>query len=181
MRRSIFTAVTLAASFVAFPDQAATLIQDDDWTTLFFTEVGSPILDGLTGDSLFNFTVVGSGLLRITDVLNPGDIFQLTINGAVQAPTSTPGVGPGLITDGDLAFKSGYLSRGSYLLAAGNYTVTGTVIASPFNAGNAAIRLTTATPGAVPEPATWAMMIFGFGAVGSTMRYRRRKTTVSFA
>ncbi len=33
---------------------------------------------------------------------------------------------------------------------------------------------------AVPEPATWAMMIFGFGAVGSMLRYRRRSTTVSF-
>lgn len=36
-------------------------------------------------------------------------------------------------------------------------------------------------PGAVPEPATWAMMIGGFGAVGVAMRYRRRKVTVSFA
>ncbi len=37
------------------------------------------------------------------------------------------------------------------------------------------------TPGAVPEPATWALMIGGFGAIGGTMRYRRRKTSVSFA
>jgi hypothetical protein len=28
--------------------------------------------------------------------------------------------------------------------------------------------------GAVPEPATWAMMLFGFGAVGYSMRSRRR-------
>lgn len=33
------------------------------------------------------------------------------------------------------------------------------------------------TPGAVPEPATWAMMIMGFGLVGSAMR-RRRQTVV---
>jgi hypothetical protein len=33
---------------------------------------------------------------------------------------------------------------------------------------------------AVPEPATWAMMIAGFGAVGFAMR-RRRNVTVSFA
>lgn len=32
----------------------------------------------------------------------------------------------------------------------------------------------------VPEPATWALMIVGFGAVGSSMR-RRRSTPVSFA
>jgi len=29
--------------------------------------------------------------------------------------------------------------------------------------------------GAVPEPATWAMMIIGFGAIGGAMRFRRRK------
>jgi len=31
---------------------------------------------------------------------------------------------------------------------------------------------------AVPEPATWAMMLVGFGLVGSAMRYRRRTTVV---
>jgi hypothetical protein len=38
----------------------------------------------------------------------------------------------------------------------------------------------SAVAAAVPEPATWAMMIFGFGAVGSMMRYRRRSTIVTF-
>jgi len=30
------------------------------------------------------------------------------------------------------------------------------------------------TPGAVPEPATWAMMLLGFGGIGMTMRRRRK-------
>jgi hypothetical protein len=30
------------------------------------------------------------------------------------------------------------------------------------------------TPGAVPEPATWALMLLGFGAIGASMRGRRR-------
>jgi hypothetical protein len=34
---------------------------------------------------------------------------------------------------------------------------------------------------AVPEPATWAMMILGLGAVGCSMRARRAQTKVSFA
>lgn len=38
-----------------------------------------------------------------------------------------------------------------------------------------------ADPGAVPEPATWAMMIMGAGAIGSTMRRRKLNTRVSLA
>jgi hypothetical protein len=33
----------------------------------------------------------------------------------------------------------------------------------------------------VPEPATWAMMLVGFGMVGATARYRRRHTKLTFA
>ncbi len=36
----------------------------------------------------------------------------------------------------------------------------------------------TAVNGAVPEPATWAMMLIGFGAIGASMR-RRRKITAA--
>jgi hypothetical protein len=35
--------------------------------------------------------------------------------------------------------------------------------------------------GAVPEPATWGMMIAGFGMMGAAMRTRRRSTKVSYA
>ena len=35
------------------------------------------------------------------------------------------------------------------------------------------IRFSNGISGAVPEPATWAMMIVGFGAVGSSMRRRK--------
>ena len=34
---------------------------------------------------------------------------------------------------------------------------------------------------AVPEPATWAMMLVGVGAIGGAARYRRRKINVAFA
>jgi hypothetical protein len=35
------------------------------------------------------------------------------------------------------------------------------------------VFLTANAPGAIPEPATWAMMIIGFGAAGSVIRRRR--------
>lgn len=39
----------------------------------------------------------------------------------------------------------------------------------------------TVVGGAVPEPASWGLMILGFGVVGGAMRYRRRATRVAFA
>ncbi len=40
---------------------------------------------------------------------------------------------------------------------------------------------TTFGPGRVPEPATWALMILGFGGVAGAMRRRRATPSVAFA
>ena len=44
------------------------------------------------------------------------------------------------------------------------------------NVGPVADNLNLSSTGAVPEPATWAMMIIGFGAAGSMIRRRRALT-----
>ena len=54
----------------------------------------------------------------------------------------------------------------------------------PLISGTGTISLPAVTPppvSAVPEPATWAMMIVGFGMVGGAARYRRHKTTTTYA
>lgn len=38
---------------------------------------------------------------------------------------------------------------------------------------NVVLQLSARQPGGVPEPATWAMMVVGFGAVGSALRRRK--------
>jgi hypothetical protein len=60
----------------------------------------------------------------------------------------------------------------------GGKTVTSVVFAS---AQNSFEFDNIATISAVPEPATWAMMIMGFGLAGSAVRSSRRKTAAAFA
>jgi hypothetical protein len=50
-----------------------------------------------------------------------------------------------------------------------------------FSAGNSIQLSLQSAAGAVPEPATWAMMIVGIGAVGGSMRSARRKKTLALA
>ncbi len=49
-----------------------------------------------------------------------------------------------------------------------------------FDVGIDKVSLESVTPGGVPEPATWAMMLVGFGLIGAAMR-RRQKVAVRYA
>lgn len=49
----------------------------------------------------------------------------------------------------------------------------GEIVSIPQN-GVRSIASVPGTNGAVPEPGTWAMMLLGFGAIGYSMRRRRR-------
>jgi hypothetical protein len=76
------------------------------------------------------------------------------------------------------------LAPGEYIFGCGNACGT-TQQWSSLNGSGDTIRLTLTGSdiggGAVPEPATWAMMLIGFGFVGGAMRRRRQQPKVSFA
>ena len=94
--------------------------------------------------------------------------------------------GPNCAGGGSSGPDLGETSGGQFILAfmggdPGTVTLTNATVryqsTGPTGSGSAIGRPTTPPP-VVPEPATWAMMLFGFGAVGYTLR-RRRRTNIS--
>lgn len=89
--------------------------------------------------------------------------FRLTITQSpvkqLQLAFTTP------LTTAGAAF-GGNSFEAQQIIGAGNRLLTGT-----------AARAVAA----VPEPATWAMMMVGFGMVGAASRYRRRGARVTYA
>ncbi len=67
------------------------------------------------------------------------------------------------------------------VVAGAGETLTSVSITTPTTAGFGALtQLRVRGPvGAVPEPATWAMMLLGFGGIGYSMRRRRKSTMIA--
>ena len=94
---------------------------------------------------------------------NPNQHFEVNFNGSQ--------VYYGILTSGWLNYT---FDVGSLIVNGAN-TVSFTEVdnQSFFNVGLDNISLDSPT-GSVPEPSTWAMMLLGFGAIGVSMRRRRR-------
>ncbi len=98
----------------------------------------------------------------------PGNFLDITFSGVhTLASLTIYGEGPGGCCSGRDIFNIDIRN------AAGKSLYFGTLDAS--NASHSAsVSFARPTGGAVPEPASWAMMILGFGLAGSTIRSRRR-------
>ncbi|MBB5686021.1 PEPxxWA-CTERM sorting domain-containing protein [Sphingobium boeckii] len=162
----------------------------DGFYTLF---LGQPAFNGLNPqDQAINnpselgandFVVLGDGWPVGTNT-NSDPFYQLTLK--FEGGASIAGVY-------DATAKT-LVSGTSALIDNAQYTLTGFGWERTANVNN--VSANSAVPGgstsdyagqfsfdvaAVPEPATWAMMITGFGFVGGSMRRRAVKTTVSYA
>jgi PEP-CTERM motif len=131
------------------------------------------IVFGLNFDNSANITETTNGLTIFSSDVAPGlkfayaagfDILSLT-NGGAQ---------PGGCSQNAGQFCS-FISNVSGPVASSNFALE---LGNPFNSSADAHFATsvsiTELSGAVPEPATWAFMILGFGMVGGAMRSRQR-------
>lgn len=149
------------------PDPAApgSVVTSGGITTINFGQapVGNPTFTG-------SFTFTNDIANLYTIVLNtstPGVTFSsASITGGTCTPaTCTLGAFP---DDTSLKLANALLGVGSYTFSfTGNNSNVGGALS-----GNVTIS-------AVPEAKTWALMLLGFGAIGMTMRSRRRRTVLA--
>ena len=118
-----------------------------------------------TGDLLYNLSFAYSHNL-FTGV--PSASANVLINGVVVATITHTGG-----TSADLAWQPFSLG----FTATGPTTTIGFVNLT--GGQNEGVFLDAVSVAAVPEPATWAMMLIGLGAVGVSMRRRRKQAVPS--
>jgi len=132
------------------------------WVQFGFGGVGSSFSD--------DFTFNGPVTLKVTDAFLSGDQFAVYDNGVLLGDTSTPTIGDDVGGNYDAAYADSNFSHGSWVLGAGAHDISGLVLQSPYGGGGAALQIAAG----VPEAATWAMMLLGFGLGGAALRTRRR-------
>lgn len=142
--------------------------------------VNAPGSDAFNGTTTYGYTYDDNGNL-VTDPPNQCSQFGCDDS---NTPVGTEGNGNYSFGLGkyDSAITVAGLGAGVYRSADGTFTkvLNSTPGQSVYFQADYTIDIEPAAPGAVPEPASWAMMVGGFGLVGTAMR-RSRRTSVSFS
>lgn len=168
----------------------------------FGTGVAGPILPSgtqsatlLTGTS-WVITAPNGGYITMTDGESSGDQFQLTDNGSLMTSTGTTPLGGQIgLTSGltsaptagvntaaeniGSALGNAAYSSGTFLLAAGDNTISATLFAATANASagdaNFIVELNSAPVTDAPEPASIALIGVGVAGVAAARRRRAAK------
>lgn len=172
--KRLYARIAIMALCVAMPNMASAAAtisvsppQADGSISGTFEHQG--IVAGLFNDLLtFNFSQFGNANATISSV------FQISQNNNIDFSSVTfNGTSFDIATQGDVEFRflqglavsPGLQTLGINGTSGGNGSYAGT--------------FSVATLATVPEPASWAMLLIGFGAVGSSLRRRRQATSVT--
>ena len=151
-----------------------------------------------TTNALIGAPVSGSGTFTVSDtaeVVNGTEAFKITDISGILNGSAITGLVPGIFGADNFFYKTELFVRGQgigfrneagttanlFLQQGSRYRVnTLSPFASAFVDANVSL---VEVNGAVPEPATWAMMLLGFFGVGAAMRRKAavRSTSVSYA
>jgi hypothetical protein len=177
-------ALTTLASAPVKANTNIQLVDGGGWNEFFFgSPTDFPQFQTLSGDTInYFFQITAPDVLRVTDGFNTGDVFAVSVFDVTTLSSDTLPTSPSVLTgvnDGNCftcAFLNPLFSSREFDLEPGFYVVSGTVTSnSPFGSGAGAIELGATLPPTVPEPATWAMMLLGFGSLGVMMRRARAR------
>jgi hypothetical protein len=181
-----------AATTIDFSAEAAGTVVSNQFSGLTFSLSGGP--------SAATAPVVGYGFFDSVLSLNNSGVFGLNTDGyptgstiTIDFAAPTSGVSFTFNNYGNgngstvLYYDAGNTLLGSQLIdnvnAFGLISVAGSGISrleitnGTFGEGNWIYGIGQLTYGAVPEPASWAMLVAGFGLIGATMRRRQTRVT----
>ncbi len=163
----------LAALLATFsvPASAVELVVGSGWQSDTLEVAGEP-----TDNSPWTFTLTGPGRFLLTDAFVLGDTYTISGDFAVVSAIGTGGAIPASDPTADAAWFSGNYSLIDYALGAGTYSIS---ITGDGAGGLPAGLFVQVLDGVVPEPASWAMMIAGFGLVGVVARRRSSRVVIT--
>jgi MYXO-CTERM domain-containing protein len=192
MNKQLMAVALAAAAVIATPAQATSvaLAADGGWNEFTVDNTAGPAfgngwIDYTDGSALsFSFTIAAGnvGTLRVVDLGFAGDTFNITNAGALIGTTSSVAIGDvdgAVETDYAAALANPAYSHGVFTLAAGTWSISGSLLQSVFDnhagadldATYGAVSLTTAA--AVPEASNAAMLLAGLAAAALMVRRRQ--------
>lgn len=170
--RNLVIAAAAIAACSASPASAAATIDCDNINNASSCTFGNSSPNSGQNIDFYTFSIGWSKVLTGTLYSFYTTIDQnvnFPQNGSYIAAGSPPALGatvaPFTVTQGQ---NPDIGSVGPVTLAAGTYTVRIRSFSGPNGQYSGTLSL-----GAVPEPATWAFMILGFGLVGGSLRHRK--------
>ena len=165
--------IALSSAFAAMPAhaQAVTFTLTGSRNATFTLDDSIPdsfSSSSLVGNQIFFNAVAGNfgGTAGIADIsFGTNLVADLNILSSNLGQTQLSVLGGGDLFTG---------SASNPVFTTGTFSLSG-----GFTAGAATLTITRAAVAAVPEPGTWAMMLVGFGAMGVSLRRRRKPVTIA--